>query len=247
METTAYIALSRQGVLRREMSSIANNLANMNTTGYKSERMMFVDHLSRSRSGDFIADQRLAFVRDVASYTDLGEGPIKQTSNPLDVALHGDGYFVVKGLDGTDQYTRNGSFRLDSAGQLVTQSGLPVSADAGAPIFFSQTDTNITIASDGTVSTENGQIGKLRVVTFQDPYNVQRLAEGFYTTDQQPIDKADASVVQGGLEGSNVQGILEMTRMIQVSRSYSSAQKLMDGEHERIRKAVRELASTTPG
>ena len=86
MENTSYIALSRQGALRREMSSIANNLANMNTTGFKSERMMFVDHLNRSRSGDFIADQRLSFVRDVASYRDISAGTIEQTSNPLDVA-----------------------------------------------------------------------------------------------------------------------------------------------------------------
>jgi flagellar basal-body rod protein FlgF len=208
---------------------------------------MFVDHLSRSRSGDFIADQRLAYVRDVASYNDFAEGPIKQTSNPLDVAIHGDGYFVVQAPDGTDQYTRNGSFRMDNAGQLVSQSGLPVLTDAGAPIFFTSADTTITIAGDGTVSTENGQIGKLRVVTFQDPYDVKRQADGLYSTDQQPIDKANASVVQGGLEGSNVEGILEMTRMIEVSRSYSSAQKLIDKEDERIRQAVRQLASTTPG
>ena len=246
MENTAYIALSRQGGLRRELASIAHNMANMNTTGFKSERMMFVDHLTKSKSGDFIADQRLAFVRDVASYSDFAEGPISQTGNPLDVALHGDGYFVVQSPNGTDQYTRNGSFRMDNGGQLVTQSGLPVLTDGGAPIFFAPEDSLITISGDGTVSSENGQIGKLNVVTFTDPYDMKREASGLYSTAQLPIPKPDAEVVQGGLEGSNVSGILEMTRMIKVSRSYSSAQKLIDKEDERIRKAVRELASTTP-
>lgn len=246
MENTAYIALSRQGVLSRELASIAHNMANLNTTGFKSERMMFVDHLTRSKSGDFIADQRLAFVRDVASYSDFAEGPINMTSNPFDVAIHGDGYFTVQAADGSTQYTRNGSFRMDSGGQLVTQSGLPVLTDAGAPIFFAPEDSSITIAGDGTVSSENGQIGKLNVVTFDDQHSLQREAAGLFSTDQLPITKVDPQVVQGGLEGSNVSGILEMTRMIKVSRSYASAQKLIDKEDERIRQAVRELASITP-
>jgi len=247
MENTSYIALSRQGALRREMSAIANNLANMNTTGYKSERMMFVDHLSRSRSGDFIADQRLSFVRDVASYRDISEGPIKQTSNPLDVAIHGDGFFVAQAPDGTERYTRSGSFRMDNGGQLVTQSGLPVLTDAGAPIFFAPSDTTITISGDGTVSTENGQIGKLRVVTFDDPFALQRQAGGMYSTDQLPTNKLDAQVAQGALEQSNVEGVLEMTRMIAVSRSYNSAQDILKREDERIRKAVRELPGLGQG
>lgn len=246
MENTTYIALSRQGVLARELSSVAHNLANMNTTGFKSERMMFVDHLSRSRSDNFIADQRLAFVRDVASYSDFSEGAIKQTSNPLDLAIHGEGYFVVQAPDGSEQFTRNGSFRMDSAGQLVTQNGAPVMTDANTPIFFTSTDTTINIAGDGTVSSENGPIGKLRIVTFDDPYRLQRKASGMYTTDQQPVDTPNPDLVQGGLESSNVSGILEMTRMIEVSRTYSSAQKIIDKEDERIRQAIRELASTRP-
>jgi len=243
MENTAYIALSRQGVLRRKMSTIAHNLANMNTTGFKSERMMFVDHLTRSRSSDFIADQRLSFVRDVASFRDTSAGPIEQTSNTLDVAIHGEGFFTVRKPDGTTGFTRNGSFRMDNGGQLVNQSGLPVLTDAGTPIFFTPADTTITISGDGTVSTENGKIGKLDVVTFDNAYQLKREAGGMYSTDQQPIKKVDPQVVQGALEGSNVQSILEMTKMIEVNRSYSSAQKLIDREDQRIRQMVREMVA----
>jgi len=241
METTTYIALSNQGVLRREMNAIAHNLANMNTTGFKGERMMFVDHLQRSRSGDFIADQRLSFVRDVASYRDTAPGPIEQTSNVLDVAIHGDGYFVVQTPDGGEQYTRNGSFRLDSGGQLVTQDGLPVLSDAGAPIFFAPTDTSIEIAGDGTVSTENGQLGKLRVVTFANDQQLQHIAGGYYTTQQQPTDMTNPQLAQGALEKSNIQAILEMTRMIEVNREYQRSNDIIKREDERIRAMVREL------
>ncbi|MFC1674001.1 flagellar basal-body rod protein FlgF [Pseudomonadota bacterium] len=244
METTSYIALSRQGALRREMSAIANNLANMNTTAFKNERLMFVDYMAKSRTGDFIADQRLAFVRDVASYRDTTEGPIEQTGNPLDLAIHGEGNFVVQGLDGTEQYTRNGSLRLDNTGQLVTQNGLSVLTDAGTPVFFAPEDTTITISGDGTVSTENGQIGKLRIVTFDNPQDMQRLANGLYTSTQPPVDMVDPQITQAALEKSNVQAITEMTRMIEVNRSYNRANKMIEKEDERIRKMVRELAST---
>lgn len=240
METTTYIALSSQGALRREMDTIAHNLANMNTTGFKGQRMMFVDHMQRSRSADFIADQRLSFVRDVASFTDTTEGPIEQTGNTLDVAIHGDGYFAVQTPDG-EQYTRSGSFRLDNGGQLVTQDGRPVLSNAGVPITFAPEDTTITISGDGTVSTENGTLGKLRVVTFDSNQDFQNTGSGLYSTTQQPIDNLNPEVVQGSLEKSNIQAILEMTRMIEVNREYAQAQKLVDSEDERIRKMVREL------
>lgn len=239
METTSYIALSAQGALRREMQSIANNMANMNTTGFKSERMMFVDHLVRTQSDNFIADQKLSYVRDVASFRDMSEGPIKQTGNPLDVAIHGEGYFVAQDQNGGELFTRSGNFRLDNAGQLVTTSGRPVLSDAGAPIFFAPEDTQISISGDGTVSTQNGTLARLRVVTFDSPYDLQRAEGGFYTTEQVPIDMPDAQVAQGSLEGSNVEPILEMTRMMQVSREYERVQDVLKKEDERIKSMIK--------
>ncbi len=246
METTGYIALSRQGALRREMSTIANNLANMNTTAYKGERMMFVDHLTKSKSGDFIADQSLSFTRDVASYRNIQDGPIEQTGNTLDVAIHGKGYFAVQGPNDTLQYTRNGNFRLDNTGQLVTQAGLPILTDAGTPIFFSPEDTSIVFNGDGTISTENGQIGKLQIVEFENEMGLQRAANGMYTTDQVATPVAQPHIAQYALEKSNVESVLEMTRMIEVSRRYKSVQSMIQKEDERIRKAIGELAKVSP-
>jgi len=217
-------------------------LANSATTGVEGERMLVGDRVTRTKSGDFIADQKLSFTRDVASYRDISEGSIEQTGNPLDIAIHGKGYFVLQAQDGTQQYTRNGSFRLDNTGQMVTQAGQPVLTAAGAPIFFAPEDTNIMITGDGTVSTENGQIGKLQIVTFDQPLNLQRAANGMYTTDQLAVPMDRPEVAQHALERSNVQGVLEMTRMVEVSRRYQSTPGLLDHEDERIRKAINELA-----
>ena len=112
MESSVLIALSRQSTLKREMDVIANNLANMNTTGFKSEKMMFVEHLVKSKGGGGLLPVKLAFARDVAQITDLTEGQVKTTGNPLDVAIKNEGYFVLETPNG-ERYTRNGRFEID--------------------------------------------------------------------------------------------------------------------------------------
>jgi flagellar basal-body rod protein FlgF len=245
MENTSFIALSRQSVLRRQMDIVANNIANMNTTGFKAERMMFQEHLVRSKGGDSYFGEKQAYVRDVASMRDLKAGPIEQTSNPLDVALSGDGYFVIQ-TDLGDRYTRNGRFQLDSEGQLVNQNGQPVLTDGGAPVFFAPDDTEIAISRDGTISTENGILGRLAIARFENQQALEQGAGGLYATDQQPLpndgeDGPPISVVQFALEGSNVEGILEMTRMIEVHRAYDSVKNFIDKEDERQKQMIREL------
>jgi flagellar basal-body rod protein FlgF len=241
MENTSFVALSRQTTLRRQLDVIANNLANMNTTGFKGEKMMFVDHLVRSRGGEHILGDKVAYVRDIATVRDLTEGPMKATENPLDVAIHGDGYFVVETAEG-DRYTRDGQFSLDDAGQLVTKSGDPVLSDNGQPFFFTTQDKNIEITADGVVRTENGELGRLQVVTFDDNLNLKEVSGGLYDTDQVPQEVEIPHVVQHMVEGSNVEPIVEMTRMIDVHRSYNSVKKLIDAEDDRIKKMIGELA-----
>lgn len=241
MENTITIALTRQGTLRRQMDIIANNIANMNTNGYKAERMMFVEHLVRSRGGERVLGEKLAYVRDVASWRDTAEGGLESTGKPLDVAIQGDGFFAIETPVG-ERYTRSGRFTVNDAGQLVTSDGHGVLAEGGAPIFFSPADKNITIAGDGTISTENGPLGRLRVVRFESNQNMEMVAGGLLTTEDPPEDVAAPRVVQGMVEGSNVQGVVEMTRMIHVHRAYDGARRLIQGEHDRIRKMVEEYA-----
>ena len=240
MENSAYIALSRQGALRREMDVIANNIANINTTAYKGESMMFVEHLVKSKGSQSFVPQKLAYARDVAQYQNLEEGPIKQTGNPLDIALHGEGYFVVDTPDG-ERYTRNGRLNLASDGQLVNQNQQPILSEAGTPFFFTPDDKNISIGGDGTVSTNNGVVGKIKVVKFDDPQNLQKRAGGVLFTEDQPIDVPNASILQRALESSNVNPISEITKMISVQRAYDSVRTFIDKEDARQRKMVQEL------
>ncbi len=256
MENSAYIALSRQGALRRELDVVANNIANMNTTAFKTETMMFVEHLVKSKGSGSFVPQKLAYVRDVAQFQNMSEGPIKKTENPLDVAIQGEGYFVVDTPDG-QLYTRNGRFNLNPEGQLVNQSNLPILSNAGTPFFFSPDDKDISISADGTISTNNGQIGKLKVVKFDDPQSLQKRPGGLLFSDKQPSGDGDGDaddgvpgaqdvenpqIIQGALEGSNVNPILEISKMIQVQRAYDSVRSFVDKEDQRMKKMIQQLA-----
>ena len=241
METSSLIAVSKQAVIRRSLSVIANNLANMNTTGYKGEKMMFVEHLVRSPGGTKIGGDKLAFVRDIATARDLSEGTFKKTENPLDLAIHGDGFFVIS-TPGGDRYTRNGNFQIGNDGQLVTRNGDSVLSDSGAPFFLSPDDTSIEIDSNGTLSTENGELGKIAVVNFADRRDLQLVNGGLYSTTQQATPVEEAKVAQGMLEGSNVQPIVEITRMIEVHRAYEGTKMFIQKEDERLKNMVKEYA-----
>ena len=240
MENTSLIALSRQGTLRRQLNIIANNLANMNTTGFKAKKMMFIEHLTRSEGGNGIAGQPISFVRDIATMRDTAAGTLKETGNPLDLAIRGPGYFVVETEDG-ERYTRNGHFRLDEAGQLVTQGGNPVLSDSGQPFFFSPEDSAIMVAPDGTVSTENGELGRIRVVRFENDQELQDNGGGLLASEKPPADVEAPDVAQNMLENSNVQPIMEIARMIAVERAYSDVKRFIAREDERIRTMMREL------
>ncbi len=241
METTSIIAVSKQAVIRRSMSVIANNLANMNTTGYKGEKMMFVEHVVRSAGGIKIGGDKLAFVRDIATARDVSEGAFKKTGNPLDLAIHGDGFFVI-GAPGGERYTRNGNFQIGSDGQLVTRNGDPVLSDSGAPFFLSPDDVHIEIDSGGILSTENGELGKIAVVNFANKREMRMVADGLYSSRQQATPTEEAIVSQGMLEGSNVNPIVEMTRMIEVHRAYEGTKSFIQKEDERLKNMIKEYS-----
>ena len=239
MENTSLIALSRQSGIRRQMAVIANNIANMNTSGFKGEKMMFVEHLVRSKGGERIWGERIAYVRDIATMRDTTEGPLENTGNPLDIAVRGNGYFVI-GSNVGERYTRNGHFQLDSEGQIVTQQGDPLLSDSGEPFFLSPEDSNITVSRDGTISTENGELGRIRVVGFENRQDMRMVAGGLLATDKEPQDVDNPDLVQFMLESSNVQPIIEMTRMIETHRAYDSVKKLIEKEDDRQQKMIQE-------
>lgn len=250
MENALLVGLSKQVALRRELDVIANNIANLNTTGFKGESVMFEQYLDpTARHEQFPGnDRRIAFVLDRATLQDFSQGPLQRTEGSLDVAIDGPGFFAVQTPNG-ERYTRAGNFHLNAQGQLVTNNGQPVLGASG-PIVFEPTDTNIAIAADGTVSATNGagQVGdrgKLRLVNFTNP--TQLTAQGDSLWSAPPTMTAQAApvttrAVQGALEKSNVQAVREMNRMIEVTRAYTNISNMQQRTDELRRKAIEKLA-----
>ncbi len=240
MENSLTIALSRQTVLSRQMDVIATNLANLETAGFKAENMIFTEFLEQTAEGEV-----LSLVHDVSFVRDLSEGPMVGTQNPLDLAIHGQGYFVVDTPDG-ERYTRHGVFQLDDGGQIVTTEGHPVLNNGGAPIVVPLDTSTITITRDGTISADAQEIGQIKLVSFENPQALSKIGSGLYEAiGQTPTTDPDSEVLQGMVENSNVKGVVEMTRMIDTVRSYQAAAKLADTEHQRILDAIEALVSTT--
>lgn len=242
MENTSYIALSRQMALRREMDVIANNMANLNTTAYKGESMLFVEYLETTETGE-----KMSFVQDISLVRNLTAGNLNSTENPLDTAISGDGYYEVETPLGP-RYTRNGSFHLNGAGELVTANGEKVLGDGGNPIALPPNSSDVTITRDGSVSTDQGPAGKIRMVRFENEQALIKLSNGLYDADGQEALAAEGSeLMQGMVENSNVSGIIEMTKMISTVRSYSSTGRMVNEEHERQRRAIQALGSPAKG
>lgn len=240
METPTYIALSRQLGLQRQMDVVANNMANVNTNGFKAEGMVFSEYLIRAEK-----TTKLSYVQELATFRDQSEGNIQITGNDLDLTIQGEGYFVVQSPDGPI-YTRNGRFQLNADGEVVNQSGYPVMA-GGAAVIINPEDGPLNVSEDGVLSadvTQGGNVpiiyGQLDIVSFADPQLLKAAGASGFTADQpaEPTPLEDFKVQQRMLEGSNVNSVMTMTDMIKVQRSYQSIQKFLEGEHERMRRAV---------
>ncbi|CAA7624132.1 putative flagellar protein [Magnetospirillum sp. LM-5] len=242
MENTSYIALSRQNALWRQLDVIANNMANANTPGFKAEQMMFREFLVDTKSSDRATGTKLAYVQDSGTLRDTREGPLTKTDNPLDIAIHGDGYFQIETESGM-RYSRNGHFRLDEAGMLVNSQGFAVMDKSDRPVIFAPNETKISIAPDGTVSTENGIVATLKVVRFENEQELRKAGDSLFETGQTPTAIERPSIVQGMMEESNVQPVVEITRMTEVLRQYQAVQNMIEKEHERQMKAIETFVS----
>jgi flagellar basal-body rod protein FlgF len=244
MENALLIGLSRQVALGRELDVIANNMANVSTNGFKGRQSRFVEYLMPGASADAFAqpDRRLSFVAEAGTALDLVGGPVERTGNALDAAIKGDGFFVVRTPAG-ERYTRNGAFALNPQGQLVTSDGHLGMGESG-PIAFSPQETGIAIGNDGTVSTTQGQRGKLRLVRFENAQALRNEANLFSSGVPAQAAGPMAQVESGALERSNVKPILEMTRLIDVNRTYTSISSMMARMDELRRTAISRLADS---
>ena len=240
MENAQLISLSRQIALQRQMDVVANNMANINTNGFKSEDLLFQDYLMpKARDNDFGGqDSKLHYTEDWSTLHNMETGPIEQTGNPLDVALQGDGFLSVQTPQGV-RYTRNGALTIDNQGMLVDLDGNPVLGDGG-PIHFDSSDTDISIARNGSISSSNGTKGKLAVVEFANPQVLAKQGDNYYSGPAgAPATATD--VIQGSIEKSNVSGVTTMADMIRVERAYQQLATLMQQQSDLRTTAVQRL------
>jgi flagellar basal-body rod protein FlgF/flagellar basal-body rod protein FlgG len=251
MENTLLIGLSRQMMLERQMDVVANNVANVNTTGYKADRSVFEEYLMPGAHEDnFVGrDRRVSFVQDRATFHDFSGGPTEQTKNPLDVAIDGKAFLVVQ-TPGGERYTRDGALQINPQGQLVTVAGNPVLGTNG-PITFQQTDHDITISDDGTVTVLEGTNnaadsirGKLKLVSFAQAQKLLKDGSNLYAAGEggQATPDTTARVRQGFIEKSNVNAVTEMSRMVEVSRAYTAMATLLQQQSDLQKSAIEKLA-----
>jgi len=165
---------------------------------------------------------------------------MQRTGNPYDVALKGEAFFVVGTTDGP-RYTQNGRFQLDGEGTVVTQSGFTVLDDRGDPIVVDPLDGEITFSTDGAVIGALGEIARLQLVRFEDEQRMLKIGDSLYSSEEEPQGTEDVQVLQGMFEGSNVQGIVEMTRMMDVVRAYTATANMLQSGHDLQRRAVERL------
>lgn len=249
MQNALLIGLSRQMTLERQMDVIANNVANVNTNGFKADHSLFEEYLnSNAHEDNFIgSDRRVSYVQDRGTYRDVGQGPMEATNNPLDMAISGNAFFAVQ-VNGAERYTRDGKFALSSTGQLMTSDGNLVLGTAG-PIVFQPTDHDINVAPDGTVTVLEGTAkadsirGKIRMVTFDDPARLIKLGANLYDTGSATQQTDTKSTLQQGyVEKSNVNSVGEMSRMVEVMRSYTAIANLLQQQSDLHKSAIEKLA-----
>jgi flagellar basal-body rod protein FlgF len=251
MDNASLVGLSRLVALEREIDVVANNIANLNTAGFKSDGVVFQEYVDETASsGDPSGTgTAVSFVYDVATWIDLGQGAMERTGNALDVAIDGSGFLAVQTPDG-ERYTRNGALQVNANGELVTSAGFQVLGDSG-PITMQPTDHHITISQDGTISVREGenvktesQRGRLRMVGFEQPGLLLKEGSGTFMAPENVTPQVDTKsrFVQGTLEKSNVHGVVEMTRMIDVTRSYTQVANMLVKEAELQQAAINKLA-----
>jgi flagellar basal-body rod protein FlgF len=237
MENSLYIGLSKQVVLRANMDIIAQNVANINTPGYRGQNMIFSEYVEDPR----YMKEDMSLVLDYGQYQVTDPGNMKETGGPLDIALVGNGFLGIQTPEGI-QYTRAGNLTMDAEGTVRNALGLAVADTGGGDITIPQDAKEIRIDQKGVISTEQGIIGQLQIAEFNNYQTLDPQGNGLYATTEAPIEAENTVIKQGYLEGSNVQAVVEMTRMIEVHREYQRVQNLMQTEHERLKTAAQRLA-----
>jgi flagellar basal-body rod protein FlgF len=246
MDNAIYVGLSRQILLQRELDIVANNLANVDTAGFKFEQLMSQDDQVSTPAPGGGAPTPIDYVTAAGVARDYTQGPLTQTGSPLDVAIDGKGFFTVSTASGP-RYTRDGRFKLDPTGKLVTQDGDAVQGDGG-DIVLDPKKGPVTISDTGEISQSGQIVGKLTAVTFDSLAALSKDGGNLYRNDSNltPQPATSAELRQGMLEGSNVQPVSQITRLIEINRAYDAIASMMASTGQLANSAVQRLGSVSP-
>lgn len=241
MNSGMYSALSGSLSAMKRLDIISNNLANVNTPGFKKDKMLFESMLAGDVNPPAFPQGSTAdpILQKDSVYIDYSAGSVAQTGNPLDVAIDGDGFFMVSTPNGP-AYTRQGNFRISADGTLVTSDGYPVLGDGG-PVKIP--GGSVDIDSTGLVTVDSIPSGTITLVDFPKPYKFTKTGSALLVPSdpQAKAEPATGTVRQGHLEGSNVETITEMVQMIETSRYFDTCQRVIRGFDDMAAKAVGDL------
>jgi flagellar basal-body rod protein FlgF len=234
VDAAGYATLNRQSGLMREMGVVANNIANSSTTGFRREGVVFSEYVAALSQ-----DPSLSMAHASGRHVDLSQSTLSQTGGQFDFAIQGEGFFLIETPQG-NRLTRAGSFTPSSEGELVTPDGYRLLDAGGAPVFVPPNAKGLALAADGTLSAQGQPIAQIGLWQPSDPLTLRHQSGTMFSANE--VEPAgNATILQGMLEGSNVEPVSEIARMIEVQRAYELGQKFLDGEDERVRGVISTL------
>ncbi len=236
--SSGFVTLSRQSGLLTEMQTIANNIANISTTGFRREGVIFSEYIKAGA----VPDDSVSMAAARGRHLDLSQGTVSPTGGTFDLAIEGEGFFLVETGDG-QRLTRAGSFLPGDTGDLMTPDGHLVLDEGGAPIFVPPDARSVSVATDGTISADGRPVSKIGVVLPGDTGDLTREGSTLFSTGSGVEPVEFPRVLQGFVEASNVNPVIEITRMIEVQRTYELGQALADREGKRLTSLIDTLTS----
>lgn len=244
MDISSYILVSHEQALRRRMDVAANNMANTSTIGFRREQPVFHEYVKEGEDGMVDAARKVSFVLDYGAVHDTRAGAFQTTGNALDVMIDGPGYLSVEAPGGGAAYTRAGALKVLESGELATSTGQRVLDANGQPIVVPPDQTaGLEIREDGTLASPAGPLGRLAVTVFDDEAAVSPRGDGLMEgTGGRVLAAAETTLRSGGVEGSNVQPIVETNNMVEILRSYQTSQRMSDALSEMRKRAIERLS-----
>ncbi len=236
MDNAGYTTVNRQSGLMREMQAVANNIANLSTTGFRKEGVIFAEHLADLEG----AEPSLSMATADGRVINLSQGTLQQTGGTFDFAIEGEGFFMIATPDG-NQLTRAGAFTRSPEGELVTAEGYRLLDSGAGPISIAADAGPVVVARDGTISAGGAPLAQLGLFLPSDSQDLIHAGGTRFKTSGSVDPLEVGTVFQGFLESSNVNAVSEITRMIAVQRAYEMGQGFLDAEDGRIRAVLQTL------